>query len=170
MCPVERVRQLPWAQRAAPPQGTAHLLRHQLSAWLPGQPLSLPPPLPASSPPYSPLPSHFLPQACCCPETPPRAPLGPSPGTHTPGNTGDPPEGLRARQSDVNPKGGELTQGWLRCLAPVFEGSRVGDDDPTALPPSEVAGTSPFLGALVESLLLGGVGAFSELNRLRKST
>lgn len=45
----------------------------------------------------------------------------------------------------------------------------MGDDDPTALPPSEVAGTSPLLWALVESPLLGGVAAFSALNLLRKS-
>lgn len=66
-------------------------------------------------------------------------------------------------------QGWELTQGWLRGLAPVFGGSRVDSDDPTALPPSEVAGTSHLLWALGESPLLGGVAAFSELNRLRKS-
>lgn len=40
---------------------------------------------------------------------------------------------------------------------------------PTALPPSEVAGTSPLLWAWAESQLLGGVAVFSELNLLRKS-
>lgn len=114
---------------------------------------------------------------------PPPQPGGSSPGTPAPGSHGATfsvthcpweREGSTPRGTcgpgpgrQAAPRGGGLTQGWLRCLVPAL-GSRVGDE-PADLFPSETSGTLLPLWALAESPVAGGVAAFSEPNLLRKS-